>query len=157
MLFRSRLLQQLRQVADLGVSVREQVRDLVLQRPRIHDLAQRGVGGQGQEVAREVEGARAQRALVDLRLHLRGPWRALLQIAEHPLGGALVLGEQELDGFAVEPPRFFVVAEIGGVVAALLEVLIAGGALLAVPALLDRKSTRLNSSHIQKSRMPSSA
>ena len=28
---------------------------------------------------------------------------------------------------------------------------------LVIPALLDRKSTRLNSSHIQKSRMPSSA
>ena len=32
-----------------------------------------------------------------------------------------------------------------------------GIALLAAAALLDRKSTRLNSSHIQKSRMPSSA
>ena len=31
------------------------------------------------------------------------------------------------------------------------------GNVLAVPADIDRKSTRLNSSHIQKSRMPSSA
>ena len=29
--------------------------------------------------------------------------------------------------------------------------------LMAVPFFIDRKSTRLNSSHIQKSRMPSSA
>ena len=31
------------------------------------------------------------------------------------------------------------------------------GAFLAIARLIDRKSTRLNSSHIQKSRMPSSA
>ena len=55
--------------------------------------------------------------------------------------------------------------EAGGPPAVLLQIaefIVIGGAaigslLISAPGKVDRKSTRLNSSHIQKSRMPSSA
>ena len=46
-----------------------------------------------------------------------------------------------------------VTVELGGLVGLVLTV----AALLSISALTDRKSTRLNSSHITRSRMPSSA
>ena len=71
-------------------------------------------------------------------------------------GTSLVALQEILAGndqmLAFEPPHFGAGATIGGCVAAGLS-----GPRRASAGSLDRKSTRLNSSHIQKSRMPSSA
>ena len=61
-------------LADFLVGMRKQVRDLVLERAGVDDLAQRGVGRQRQQVAGDVEGAGPQRALVGLLLHRRRAW-----------------------------------------------------------------------------------
>ena len=68
--------QPLAQLAYLGVLIAQQPAHLGLQRARIHDLAQRGVGRQRQQIARHVEGPRPQRPLEALRLHLRRPLRS---------------------------------------------------------------------------------
>ena len=58
------------------------------------------------------------------------------QRVENGGGGALVGGEEICDGFGVELGRGGIGAEIGKIPAGFEEVLVAGGALLAVPALL---------------------
>ena len=55
-------------------------------------------------------------------------------------------GGQDVEGVPIFDTVAEAVAEAG-----------ANTTMIFVPARLDRKSTRLNSSHIQKSRMPSSA
>ena len=101
-------------------------------------------------------------------LELRVPW--LLWALGGVLAGVGVLALEQAAG-RVPLPRFFVGA-LGAVAGVLLAQLVASALLVFLPAIgtpagrgflslllayLDRKSTRLNSSHIQKSRMPSSA
>ena len=54
---------------------------------------------------------------------------------EGAVGERFVFGEQVFNRLTIEIPRLLIVAKIGGEVAALFEILIAGGAFLAVPAL----------------------
>ena len=51
-------------------------------------------------------------------------------------GGSLVGGEENADGLGIERCRCRIRSEVGEVPAGFLEVLIAGGAFLAIPALL---------------------
>ena len=53
------LFQFLAELAHLCVGAGEQARDLRFQGARVHDLTQRRVGGQRQQIASHVEGARA--------------------------------------------------------------------------------------------------
>ena len=71
---RGRAFQQLAEMAYLFVRVRKQMRNLRLQRARIHDLAQRSVDRQRQQIAREVKSPRPQGAIVGFLLHLRRVW-----------------------------------------------------------------------------------
>ncbi len=82
----------------LGVGVRQEPRNLVLQRACADNLAQRSVGRQRQQIAREIESTGAQGALVGLLLHLLRLGRAVPQIAEHFLGEVPVF--RETDGRA---------------------------------------------------------
>ena len=124
------------QVADFGHGMREQPRNLRFQGARVHDLAQGRVGRERQQVARHVEGPRLQGAVVGLRLHRLGAGDALAQGFVDGGGGALVGGEKVVDRIAVEFGGRGIGAEFGKVPAGFLEVLIARGALLPVPALL---------------------
>src|ERR1019366_837356 len=103
-------------------------------RARADNLAQRSVGRQRQKVPRKVERAGAQDALVEVRLHLNRPGYAVPQIAEHLLREVTIFGEQEVDGLAVQGARAGILRKIGNKISALLEILIAGGAFLSVPA-----------------------
>ncbi len=118
------------------MGVREQVRDLDLQRTGVDDLAQRRVGSQRQQVARDVEGAGLQRALVLLLLHVGGLGGDADEVLRHVRRERVIFCKKTIQRLAVEIAGFVVGPKVGGVVAALLEILIAGGALLAVPALL---------------------
>ena len=118
-------LQALPQRAYLGERVRQQARDLRLQRARIDDLAEGSVGGQRQQIARYVEGAGAQGALVRLLLHVDGTRRAFLQVAEHARRDSLILGEKVLNRVAEERARDAAAAEIGHVVVRMGKILIA--------------------------------
>ena len=120
----------------------------------------------------------SQNAVVDfLRRHGTHPWRWIVL----GLGGTLLAGTQAMkltiDGFQMayrdsERPGFFsrqfrsllllsatFVPWLASVVLTVFGKQLRGWMIrhFGLPALIDRKSTRLNSSHIQKSRMPSSA
>ena len=83
----------------------------VLQGTRADDLAQRGIGRQRQQVAREVEGAGAQGALVRILLHLSGLRRPLAQVAEHLVGEVPIFAEKMVEGFAVERASAIVISQ----------------------------------------------
>ena len=67
------------------------------------------------------------------------------------------IGEEQADGTGVEKPGDYTVDEKGHQVLLTEAGHEKAERILTDMGLLDRKSTRLNSSHIQKSRMPSSA
>ncbi len=115
--------------------VRKQVRHLRLQRARVHDFAERSVRSERQQVARNVEGPGLKSALVGFLLHVGRLGRDADQVLRHVGGERVVLGEKKIQSFAVELAGYVVGAELGRVVAAPLEILVAGGALLAVPSL----------------------
>ena len=123
------------EVAHFGEGMREQPGDLGFERACVDDLAERGIGGERQQVAGDVEGAGLEGALVGLGLHRLGARDALAQGFVDGSGGALVGGEEILDGVRVEFGGSGIGGEVGKVPAGFLEVLIAGGAFLAVPAL----------------------
>jgi hypothetical protein len=123
------------EVADLGGGVGEQARDLGFEGAGADDLAERGVGGQRKQVAGDVEGAGFEGALVGLGLEGLGAGTRRRRI-ENGGGGALVGGEEIFDGARSRAAGGGILAEIGEIPAGFEEVLIAGGALLAVPALL---------------------
>ena len=114
----------------------EQPRDLGLQRPRIHNLAQRGVGSQGQQVARYVKGARLERSLVGVRWHGFRAGNTPAQSIKDRRGGSLVGVKKLFDILGVELCRGGILAEIREKPAGFEKILVAGGALLPVPALL---------------------
>src|ERR1035437_6154573 len=111
--------------------LREQVGDLAFQRAGVDDLSQGSVGRERQQIARDVEGAGPQRALVSIRLHFGGTGRDAGEIFERPLRNSFVSCKQALDGFAIERPGRRsvrggnVILEIWRKVAALPEVLVA--------------------------------
>ena len=80
-----RFLQQPSQVPDLFMGMREQMRDLRFQRAGVDDFSQRRIGGQWQEIARNVECPRPQRALVRILLHVGGLGCDPPQILKHRL------------------------------------------------------------------------
>ena len=116
--------------------------------------AQAGPPGRWTQITRAHNGAKSNLGLArgkDGTLHVlwagptRGPFTA---IYDTPVSRAGVVGQQRavVSGWnSVQPPAA-AAAPDGSI-----HVLISG------QKVLDRKSTRLNSSHIQKSRMPSSA
>ena len=129
--------QQRPQFAHLPMRLRQQMPDLRFQRPRVHDLAERCVRRQRQQVARNVERARAQRSLVSVRLHLRRPRRNARQILKCPLRNVFVRGKKKFNRLRIERPRRRALrAKIRRVVAALFKVLIARRSLLPIPPLL---------------------
>ena len=100
--------------------------------------------GQHKELLKDVLDAFAIRADLELRLLREGQSLAEL------LGRAVVAIERAI--VEVGPDRVLVQGDTATAFAAALAAFYA-----RVPVAQDRKSTRLNSSHIQKSRMPSSA
>src|SRR5690242_7706621 len=105
------------------MGVREETRDLRLQRACVYDLPERSVRREWQQIARDVEGASAQSALIRLLRHL-GRLRYLSrQIARHLVGEMLVLRKEELQSLNVELAVLFT-RELGNVEAALFEILI---------------------------------
>src|SRR5208282_123232 len=140
------LFQQRSQIADFFMRLRKQVGDLAFQRAGVDDFPERSVGGERQQIARDVESAGAQSALVCLRLHFGGTRGDADEIFERSLRNFFVGCEQGLDGFAIQSPgrsarggtvfREIVILESRRIVTALPEVLIAGRTLLAIPALL---------------------
>ena len=124
------------QVADLGDGVGEQAGDLGFEGAGADDLAERGVGGQRKQVAGHVEGAGLEGALVGFGLEGFRTGDAAAEEFEDGRGGALVGGKEILDGLGVELGRGGILAKIREIPAGLEEVLVAGRALLAVPALL---------------------
>ena len=75
--------------------VRQQMRNLRLQSARIDDLAQRSVRRQRQQIPRDIEGPRLQRALVRILLHLGRLRRDADQILSHVRRKRFVLREQK--------------------------------------------------------------
>ncbi len=128
------LLQQFTQSPDLGVRVRQQSRHLRLQGARADDLSERGVRRQRQQISRKVKGASPQSSFVGLLLHFIRPRRQLPQIPKHLVGEVTIFGEEQVNSLAVEGTRANIPAKIGNKVSTLLEVLIAGGTFLSVPA-----------------------
>ena len=128
------------QVADFGGGVGEQAGDLGFKGAGVDDLAEGGVGGQREQVAGYIEGAGLEGALVGFRLEGFRTGNAAAEGLKDGRGGALVGGEKVVDGLGVEVGggggNYGVLAEIGEIPAGFEEVLVAGGALLAVPALL---------------------
>ncbi len=112
------------------------MRNLRLQRARIHNLAERSVGRQRQKVTRNVEGPRLQRALVRFLLHVGRFGSNVDQILRHVRRKRLVLGEQKIQCLAVETSPLIIRPEIRRVIPTLLEVLIPRRPLLPIPALL---------------------
>ena len=112
------------------------MRHLRLQRARVDDFSQRRVRRQRQKVTRNIESAGAQRPLVGILLHVSGFRRNPAEILKHGLGKPLVVDQQLIERLPVERAGGNVIAKIRSVVAALAEVLIASGALLAIPTLL---------------------
>ena len=78
--------------------------------------AERSVGGQGQQVAGDVEGAGAQGALVSFGLHVGRARRAIGEMTPHALGEHFVLDEQGARGVAVRLLQLGVAAEIRDVI-----------------------------------------
>ncbi len=72
--------------------------------------------------------------MVGLGLHGFGAGDALAQGFKHGRGGALVGGKEALGGFGIKRCRGGVRTEIREIPAGFAEVLVAGGALLAVPS-----------------------
>ena len=123
-------------VAHFGDGMRKQTGHLRLEGARVDDLAEGGIGGQRQQVSCHIEGPRLEGAVVGFGLHLLGTDDALAEGFVNCGGGALVGREKAPDGVAVKVGGGGVGAEVREVPAGFLEVLIAGGAFLAVPALL---------------------
>ncbi len=123
--------------ANLGELAGEQAGDLGFEGAGVDDLAERGVGGEREQVAGEVEGAGLEGAGVGLVLHPGGLGDGALEGVEHPGADGVVGGEEGFDGGGVAggPGGCVRAGELGRVPAGLAEVLVAGGALLAVPAL----------------------
>ena len=122
--------------ANLGKRVRQKARDLDFKGAGADDLAEGSVGGEGKQVASDVKGAGAEGAFVRLRLEaVRGRDAAMEQIED---GGAdaLVRSEKAADGFGIELGGGSVSTEAGSIKAGFEEILVAGGAFLAVPARL---------------------
>jgi len=121
-------------LANLFERAGEQSRHLGFERPRIHNLAQRGVGRERQQVARCIERASLQGPRVGIFFHLIGTRDYPLERLKHAGTEFVVGGEEALDGLGVVGA--VVAVEVRGVPAGAAEVLVAGGALLAIPARL---------------------
>ena len=93
------------QVAHLGYGMGEEAGDLSLQRPSVGNLAQRCIGGQRQQVAGYVKGARLEGAFVGLWFHRFRTGNAAAQGIQHLGGGLLVDGKKVGDGFRIELRR----------------------------------------------------
>ena len=89
------------QVSDFGSWVREQAGDLRLERASVDNLAKGGVGGQRKQKAGYVEGAGFEGALVGVGLESIRAGDAATQGFKNLGGGALVGGEEILDGFGI--------------------------------------------------------
>ena len=122
------------QVPNLGGGMGEQARDLSFEGAGAHDLAERGIGCQRQQIAGDVEGAGAESALVSLQLQGFGARNAAAEQVEDSGADMLVGIEEAFYGFGVELGRFGIFSEIREIPAGPEEVLVAGGTLLAVPA-----------------------
>ncbi len=107
--------------------------DLGFEGAGVDDLTEGGIGGEGQEIAGYVEGAGLEGALVGFGLHLGGLRDSGFEGLQHTGADAVVGGEEGFDGGG-EARGFG--AELGGEPAGGAEVLVAGGTLLAIPALL---------------------
>ncbi len=119
--------------ADLREGAGEEAGDLGFEGSSVDDLAERGIGGEREEVAGDIEGAGLEGAIVGVGLHGVGAREGGFESFEHPGAGVLVGGEEGFYGGGVGGGGG---AEVGSKPAGLLEVLITGGALLTVPALL---------------------
>ena len=84
---------------DFGCGVGEQARDLGFEGAGADNLAERGIGGQGKQVAGDIEGARAEGALVGLGLDIFGARDAAVEQIEDGGAGALVRSKELADGF----------------------------------------------------------
>src|SRR5215475_11186669 len=115
---------------------REQARNLGFQRAGVDDLPQRRVGGQREQITRVVERPGTKRARISIFRHAFGPRYLCGVEAQHLLRERLILREKKIHSRAVLATAHVVRAEIGNIVATLFEVLVARGALLAIPALL---------------------
>ena len=80
----------------------EQARDLCFESAGAHDLAERGVGGEWQQIAGDIEGAGLEGALVGLGLEGFGARDAAAKQLEDGGGGALVGIEELLYGLGIE-------------------------------------------------------
>jgi hypothetical protein len=94
--------QFLAETAYLGNRVRKQARNLSFEGAGVDDLPERGVGGQRQQVAGDVEGTRLESALVGLGFHRLGAGDPFAKRIEHGGSGALIRGEKILGGLAVQ-------------------------------------------------------
>ncbi len=129
------------EVANLGKGAGEQTSDLGFEGAGVDDLAERGVGGEREQVAGNVKGACLEGARIGLVREGLGLGDAHLERLEDGGGGFSVGGEKAINGARVKllcraRSWLGIRAEIGLIAAGFLEVLVARGALLAVPALL---------------------
>src|SRR5262249_41165172 len=121
---------------DLGMGVGQESRDLCLKSSRVHDLSERRVSGQRQQVARDVEGTSFKRAIVLSLVHIGRLGCTVSEVAEHTFRETLVLADKKAASLVIKIFAGVVAAEIGGIKAALAEILIARGTFLTVPTLL---------------------
>src|SRR5580704_8937319 len=115
--------------------VGKQARNLGFERSGIHDLAQRGIGGQWQQVAGYVKSPGPQGAVEGFLFHLRGASDASAEVLKHGLAAGVILSKERLDGLGEWDTGGRAPGKVGQVPAALAEILVAGGTLLAIPAL----------------------
>ena len=83
--------------ANLGELAGEQAGDLRLEGAGVDDLAERGVGGERQQVAGDVEGAGLEGAVVGLVLHGGGLGDGALEGLQHAGADGVVGGEEGFD------------------------------------------------------------
>jgi len=116
------------EVADLSGGVGEQAGDLGFEGACVDDLAERGVGGEGEQVAGYIEGAGFEGALVGIGLEGRRARDTAAQDLKNGGRGALIGVEQIVDGAGVKIGRgggnCGVGPEIGEIPAGFEEVLV---------------------------------
>ena len=116
--------------------LRQEAGDLRFQGARVDDFSQRSVRGQRQQVAGTIEGSGAQGAVVGVLLHFFRLGNLGAEQFDRTAGNFVIAGEERFNLLRIKLPRLDVGAECRQIPATLFEILIAGGAFLAVPALL---------------------
>ncbi len=137
--FRRRRTQTLTQPPHLRELTRQQPRHLRLERPRVHDLSQRRIRRQRQQIPRHIKRPRLQRPLIRLLLHRLRLRDGRGQRPRHALAHLVIAAKQQLYRLPEQPrlPR-----QIGRVPPRPPKILVPRRALLPIPALLVLKHNR---------------